>query len=773
MPKVISYTPRWLSRPSPGFELFNTTKSLQPTSHAGRRGSVQQIVNGGDLCMLKDDYEELEATPTKRPRPSGVGESLSVDDDGPEDLSYRILKVPVSEQIRQLSVSPNGDLLAIATSHTVHIALLPDSSFLGQLPNKAIKLRVYTIGPTTHVLSQSQITNLLWHPFGVGGSCLVTITADAVVRLWEFNQDQRWSSDSPSLAIDLKKLVTGSSEEESFAPNKFGRNRSFSADAVGLEVASACFGGAGFSDESPWSAMTLWLAMKGGDLYALCPLLPSKWQPSSTLIPSLSTSIVAKAALHEDIDPEESRQCRDQYDWIQILDGQDPMLVSGERETSPEIEVYSRPSHRSAVPRLQGPFQLFSEDIDEDLELSDIHVIAGKLDAGDLLDEDDADLEEEWMDEEGLSVSTICLMTRSGRVYVSLDLEGVEGQWLPREKPSSLLPTPNDPYLVVLEGLDTLTSNDKLDLEWPTFSSDPNSRYSFFTTHSRGVYFFSLDPWIQTFDKELKSNETKGAPFRMNIIKNGPGSLRERLLSFEQDESSVSSSLVTACLPMEDSDLGYFVLTSVNGHPHAATLDQPQPHYSPAVKLETQGDEMPEMGKLEIASARETYQPSNDFWKGSSLPTFVKDHVHARHQRMVKGEIRLSTAALDLMTEAHRVTSEETHRLGLAAADLFRRCERLQEELRDQIKRASEVAQHTERIAGEDADTYLDRTENLINRAKEASQFGEQENGHDTHSIPFDLRRAKETQVMKLLERQSALIEAEQIRLERLNMAAV
>jgi len=225
------------------------------------------------------------------------------------------------------------------------------------------------------------------------------------------------------------------------------------------------------------------------------------------------------------------------------------------------------------------------------------------------------------------------------------------------------------------------------------------------------MYFFSLEPWIESLEKELKSNGSTGAPFRMEIIRNGPGSLRERLLSFEEDRDSASSSSIAACLPLEDSDLGYFVLASVNGHPHAATLDQAQPEQSPTFKNEADEDEMPDMRMLDIDSAREPYQPSNTFWKDSSLPNFVKEHVHSRHQRMVKGEIRLSTATLDLMTEAHRVTSEETHRLGLAAADLFRRCERLQEELRDQIKRANEVAQRIERIAGEDGDTYLGGSE--------------------------------------------------------------
>lgn len=262
-----------------------------------------------------------------------------------------------------------------------------------------------------------------------------------MVRLWEFNQDNRWSSDSPSLAVDLKKLVTGTSEEDNFVPDRFGRNRSFSSDALGLEVASACFGGGGLADESAWSAMTLWLGMRGGDIYALCPLLPSKWQPSSTLLPFLSSNIVEKAQLYQEEDAKdalESRQYRDQYDWIQDLDKQEPTLTKAEDGFSPELEVYSRPSHPGPIPRLQGPFQIFSEEVGDDLELSDIHVIAGKLNPDDFMSDDESDSEADWLEEYRISRSVVCLMTRSGRVYVCLDLEGVEGQWLPRKKVSLL-----------------------------------------------------------------------------------------------------------------------------------------------------------------------------------------------------------------------------------------------------------------------------------------------------------------------------------------------
>ena len=624
-------------------------------------------------------------------------------------------------------------MLAIATSHTVHIAVLPDSSLLGQVPNKAIKLKTYTVGPTSHVLSQGQVTNILWHPYGVAGNCLVTVTVDAIVRLWEFSQDNRWSFDSPALAVDLKKLMTGTSEEEDFAPDKFGINRKYTSDALGLEIASANFGGSGLSDESAWSAMTLWLATKGGDVYALCPLLPSIWEPFSTLIPALTGSVVEKSAStpnEDEKDTLESRQCRDQYGWIRSLDNQEPILDGGEDGT--RIEVYKRPIHPGPIPRLQGPFQMFSDELDEDLEFSDIYVIPGKSNPKEFLDDDDDDLdsETEYLDDHGIPTSVICLVTRSGRVYVCLDLEGVEGQWLPRKKvsllssmgpffvsttpnsipsqPNILLPPSDDPYLVTVEALDTLRSSESLDLEWPTFTADLNSRYSFFITHSRGVFSFSLDPWVWSLEKELQSSEIIGAKFRMETIRNGPKTTRDKILAYEPDRDTESDPSVTACLVFQDSDLGYLLLTAVNGAAQAATLDQPDPEITSAPEDNGNDAYIPEMNLFTPGPPRKTYEPAQVFFDKSSLPAFIKKHVPERHHRMFNQEIRLSSATLDFMTQAHRVLSSETNKLELAAADLFRRCERLQDELRDQINRANEVARRTDQVTGKDLGQYLD-----------------------------------------------------------------
>lgn len=251
---------------------------------------------------------------------------------------------------------------------------------------------------------------------------------------------------------------------------------------------------------------------------------------------------------------------------------------------------------------------------------------------------------------------------------------------------------------------------EQLDVQWPTTSLDVKSHYSFFVTHSNGVFYFSCDPWVQSLEKELQSSEKLGAPLRLDLIKNGPGTLRERILSFDDEEDSVlPDRAVSACVCFEDSDLGYFLLTSVAGHPEAVTFDKEDPLYGRALRgigTEDGETEMPEMNLLTLGPARTVYQPSDAFYAESALPKFLERNVHSRHRGMLKENVLMSTATLDLMTQAHRVLSQETHRLGLAASDLFRRCERLREELSNQVSRVNEVAHRTEKLSGMDADPY-------------------------------------------------------------------
>lgn len=116
MPRIIDYNPPWLSASSPSSQLFNTSNAASPSVQPTRKGSLQRensniyegplktiahrgtevfLVAGknirwSDLSLLKTEFEELQATPSKKPKPVADGEKKGIDEDGPEDGNYRV-----------------------------------------------------------------------------------------------------------------------------------------------------------------------------------------------------------------------------------------------------------------------------------------------------------------------------------------------------------------------------------------------------------------------------------------------------------------------------------------------------------------------------------------------------------------------------------------------------------------------------------------------------------------------------------------------------------
>jgi nucleoporin NUP82 len=88
MPRILNYTPSWLSRPSPGFDIFaaeSTKQPAQPDSRdpvapsrtIARRGTQLFVAVGSevrwtDLVLLKDCYEERDDRSRRRQTPSSL-----------------------------------------------------------------------------------------------------------------------------------------------------------------------------------------------------------------------------------------------------------------------------------------------------------------------------------------------------------------------------------------------------------------------------------------------------------------------------------------------------------------------------------------------------------------------------------------------------------------------------------------------------------------------------------------------------------------------------
>ena len=548
--------------------------------------------------------------------------------------------------------------------------------------------------------------------------CLLTITAESAVRLWELDRSNQWSFDQPALAIDLKKLIDGTSSDQDFAPSAFGRNRGFSADFFDMEATSACFGGSGLPGEDAWASMTLWVAMRNGDLYALCPLVPSKWRPLEITMAALSTHTVSKMSGIEDadLDTDEQRTLRQQFEWVRELDLQQPVLAASDYDPSLIEEFWVRPSSLGAIPKLQGPFDVDLVDDFEDVEVSDIHVIAGKIDFDEVFSGEHVDFPDDFEGaQDNLAATIICVATTDAVIHIVLDIEGVAGLWLPKARSGTFtVPVSDSRELLLVESLSIGQPGQRnTGFEWPMFSFDIGCPYELYFTSSQQVSYISFDEWAARLDPEITSSasETAGLGLRLKTICEGSIAFQERLLVINEAAPDGTPALLSAPVLMQDSELGHMLLTSTASRPYSVSFDQPgkaSPRSSPMLSQNLSLTPLPRNMELVRASApsavedatpRDSYEPHSFFYDPPTAPLkdFLSMNVPQRQKLTLKQEIRLSPATLDVMNLAHRTLATQTSQLEGAAADLFRRCEQLREELGNQVKQMSELSSRIQR----------------------------------------------------------------------------
>lgn len=666
----------------------------------------------------------------------------------------------MADDIRQLVVSPHNNYMAILTAYTVHICILPDPSHLAATDDAEVylKTRYFTLGPTTHVTTRAPVVSALWHPLGVNGSAIVTVTRDAVVRLWEVSPVDRWSFDSPALSIDVKKLADGTWLDQDFGAS-VNTNAGYSPDFFDMEVAAASFGP---RSSGGWSSMTLWIAMVGGDVYALCPLLPRRWAPPPTLIPSLSVAIVANVAAVEDdtdVSPQAKQLAQQQLDWMSQLDSQEPTVVESPSRSGygPAAEVFTRPSHPGVVPRLQGPFEAdFEDDSDDESdsggdagELCDIFIIGEKVDTSFLIgvedDVDEAAFQDliDDADQEGLSLSVIGLVTTNGRLRICLDLVGVEAQWLPQRSHHALksslssrsgaAPHPDTDSnttsrpLLTFQILDLVREAEKRPDGWCTFSPDVTSRYSFFVTHPGGITHVSLSNWVFRLEQELQEGTDTGADFRVRQLVTGENTTRHRVYVHKPDEALATS------VVMRDPDLGYFLLSATDHSPVAICFESPEgndefgasmfrssvrsPDQSPARPTAAEEAEDKAVLALDFWKARPAFEIPRELLVPSQFSQAKNMLFSSRYQMLQHQEVRLSPATLNIFTSAHKLIGKESGLLNQAVSQVFTKMQDLPIDLHEQVQAAAKLKHRIDMIAGNDLDD------------------GEQ--GPDGHTIPL------------------------------------
>ncbi|KAH8726567.1 hypothetical protein GQ44DRAFT_679660 [Phaeosphaeriaceae sp. PMI808] len=683
MPKVLSFTPDWLCRPKPGYHLFapkqsNGSRVTAPKKESGSRKTI--VTRGSEIFVA-------------------VGTEIRWADlvnlkEGAEP-AYRKLRISIPLPITRLVISPEEDYLAVSTSHTVHVVVLPDFSLLENGDDSPLKLKSFQVGPTAHVKEESPIATTLWHPLGYHGRCLVTITKAGAVRLFEINRANRDSFTEPALSIDLAKLANATNDQDDLSATRFGASSGFSPDSVDLEVASACFGD--FPEQEGvhgWAPMTLWIATVPGDVYALCPLLPTKWQlidslGATTFLQTLASSInVNYAVLSEDttVSKNELKTSERQVAWLSDILYEEPFLE--ELPNGDAVKVFARPSSTPIVPLLQGPFTIAPEV--DDFELSDMIVYSLKT-MSDGSDEETA---------EGLPTAVVCLLTDTCKVHVCLDLQGVMGRWLPTPEDDIDITNMLDHDLIIAETI-TLIEGEQSSFS-QSITQDVHTDFSFFVSHASGVFYISLEPWIRKLEDELSQPQTEGANFRIQRLLESANSSVQQHLRIKTSGPATEQE-VTSCVVIEDGNIGYLLLTSVDNQPQAAFLDAPEDDLLTEEEIaRSLFIETPQV------AFRDAWQPPKVIYEPIDLLGSIS--IPSRHRNNLKEEVKLSPANLTLLMDVHRVLFSKVGRLQEGVSTLFHQAIRLQDELQEQVAKNAHLLSKMDAVTGNDGSLADDGT---------------------------------------------------------------
>jgi nucleoporin NUP82 len=225
-----------------------------------------------------------------------------------------------------------------------------------------------------------------------------------------------------------------------------------------------------------------------------------------------------------------------------------------------------------------------------------------------------------------------------------------------------------------------------------SITPDIHTDFSFFVSHASGVYYVSLESWIRKLETELSEPNGEGSSFRLKCILDSASTVVEHCIRRQPSDQHKE---VTSSVVVEDGNIGYLLLTTIDNEPQAAVLDAPE-----------EGDPTDEdianylKGPTLSSVVREPWQPPKELWQPLDLKAALE--IPNRARNMMKEEVTLSPANLQILINAHRVLAAHTDRLQHAVSDLFNRCQRLQDEYRDQIFRTAQLIPKIDAVTGND-----------------------------------------------------------------------
>lgn len=465
--------------------------------------------------------------------------------------------------------------------------------------------------------------------------------------------------------------------------------------------------------------------MRGGDIYALTPLVPSRWKASRDYLQNLSLDITADLeSLEETATIQEKLMLRQQTKWINDVLNQEANLVAalGAIPGSPRKKVptyLTRPEVVGPSPKLQGPF-LFQPaplEFSGDYYACDIfHIEAG-------------------------AIGVIGILFSNGKVDICLEFELLRARWVDKKKRmcTDEEKTVDLPIIAAYESinLDIPAGNDSTTTNWPVFVSDPRSEHVWYVNHNSGVVSFSMKAWLSKLATVMDDDEEDG--FMAKLLEKNSQSTVQKVIDHGKRPVGIVKPIFGSVVVYE-AYLGYILIAATPTSVESAEFDEvlaqisrsdafgvqaqsfreaTTPQRNAALHL-AQYTASPSAIQKKTSILSPPYVPSPEFRKSSALPVLLRQGL-AYNSKLIRSPIVFSTESNEFLRKARDTLKVEYDRIMEAAQEMYDRSAMQRIEYRKQLETIHKASENLEKLRNKDVrerlERYLKKQEELQTRA--------------------------------------------------------
>lgn len=486
------------------------------------------------------------------------------------------------------------------------------------------------------------------------------LTSDAFIRVYDITMDQEATCEVPDQVFDLNSLSGRERQRTSFIP-----------DPESFEPASCCFA----SGDLSWHPFSLYILMRGGDIYTLCPIVPSRWVPSENYLHNLQRELITHLEALEDskdVTRSDRLALRQQAKWLEEVLNQETARRSSSFNRRDQEPYFTRPESVTPTPQLQGPFLMQPAPLD---------ISAEEVYACDIIHTTSD------------PVATISVVWSNANIDVFLEFEPIQARWVGKKLQQKQSEQGKNPP--VIASFETIKLGTKLPenhgrKHWPVFVENPLIGEVVFVAHYAGVEAVDMSEWLKGL--KLVADPEEGEDFIAKQLQRTQGSIVKKVVDSAKTLPNVPHAIV-GCLVLQDSYLGYILTSNSETSVYTADFDIP---------FEFRNIIDPEDASILAKPPKSTlatylpsismplYDPPAILRETPGLSHFMAANMQ-RNPQLMKGPLHYNAESLEILRQAREQVKREYEKLTSEAEIMYSRAKQQKAEYERQLLKIHEL----------------------------------------------------------------------------------